>query len=48
MYRYGVAKILDPSEETPPANLSALARCMRTKWPTIQVTWQDGLEPVIE
>lgn len=48
MYRYGVAKIVDPMEENPPTRLTTLDRCLRTKWPTIQVTWQDGLEPVIE
>ncbi|KAL5964774.1 Ubiquitin carboxyl-terminal hydrolase MINDY-3 [Taenia solium] len=48
MYRYGVAKIVDPIEESPPTRLTTLDRCLRTKWPTIQVTWQDGLEPVIE
>ncbi|CDS42407.1 protein FAM188A [Echinococcus multilocularis] len=48
MYRYGVAKIVDPMEESPPTRLTTLDRCLRTKWPTIQVTWQDGLEPIID
>ncbi|VDM16503.1 unnamed protein product [Hydatigera taeniaeformis] len=48
MYRYGIAKIMDPMEESPPTRLTTLDRCLRTKWPTIQVTWEDGLEPVIE
>uniref|UniRef100_A0A5K3EKZ2 Ubiquitin carboxyl-terminal hydrolase MINDY n=2 Tax=Mesocestoides corti TaxID=53468 RepID=A0A5K3EKZ2_MESCO len=47
VYSYGVARILDPVEDSASSTQTPLDRCLRTKWPTIQVTWQEDLKPTI-
>ncbi|VDL97486.1 unnamed protein product [Schistocephalus solidus] len=44
-YRYGEANLLDPVDDTNPTGSSPLDRCLKTKWPTIRVTWSNEPTP---
>ncbi|VDK88306.1 unnamed protein product [Dibothriocephalus latus] len=44
-YRYGEANLLDPVDDTNPSGSTPLDRCLKTKWPTIRVTWSNETTP---